>query len=429
MLIALSAKNKLCFVDGSSAKPNSTSTNAKNWQRCNDMVFSWILNALSSEIADSVLYSDTAKSAWDELIKRYDQSNGAQLYGVHKKLSEFCQGNDSVTTYFTKLKSIWDEIDAMGMNPKCSCTCTCGATEKQTQFHDNQRVIQFMTGLNEDYSVMRGAILMQSPLPKLSIVYSNLIQEEREREIRHIVQFQVDSASLYAKNGRIGSFSGHNQGFNGKSSGHGGSGHNQGGFNGQQFKSRNQSNATQDVRPPLTCSYCKKPGHTIDRCYRLHNKNRRFVSNVCTGDQGGILGAFDAAQTNVSSAGSGIASPSADNLNDLQKFSPNVYDQLMGLLKQSQMHDHSSSGDANFAGNSFASLRTIACSSSWILDSGTSDHMCSNKFLFSEMHHIPKPYSISLQLVRLLLILSCVIILFSYGIIDWAIYHCISFNK
>ncbi|KAL9245915.1 hypothetical protein vseg_019512 [Gypsophila vaccaria] len=134
MLIALSAKNKLCLIDGSSPKPSSTAVNAKSWQRCNDMVFSWILNALSSQIADSVLYCDTAKSVWDELQDRYDQTNGAQLYSVQKTLSDFSQGNDSITTYFTKIKAIWDEIDAMGMNPTCTCTCSCGSKQKQIKY-------------------------------------------------------------------------------------------------------------------------------------------------------------------------------------------------------------------------------------------------------------------------------------------------------
>ncbi|KAK9664005.1 hypothetical protein RND81_14G013000 [Saponaria officinalis] len=260
MLIALSAKNKLCFVEGTSPKPNSTSPNAKNWQRCNDMVFSWILNAVSSEIADSILYSDTTKSAWSELIDRFDQSNGEQLYGVHKKLSEFSQDNDCVTTYFTKLKSIWDEIDGMGMNPNCSCTCTCGATEKQTKFREDQKVIQFLMGLNEDYSIMRGTILMQNPPPKLSIVYNNLIQEERQREIRHTVQFQSDSASLYVKTGRNSSFGTNSQGYN---------------QNGQHQRGQNQT-----VRGKNSYSATvKKPGHSVERCYRLQNRNRRFASH------------------------------------------------------------------------------------------------------------------------------------------------------
>ncbi|XP_074266087.1 uncharacterized protein LOC141588550 [Silene latifolia] len=134
MLIALSAKNKIRFIDGSIPRPAATASTAKAWQRCNDVVFFWILSSVSPTIADSILFNNTAKDAWDELQERFGQSNGAQLYGVRKKLNDFSQGNDDIVTYFTKLKSVWDEIARMGMNPRCSCTCNCGAQEKQLQF-------------------------------------------------------------------------------------------------------------------------------------------------------------------------------------------------------------------------------------------------------------------------------------------------------
>ncbi|KAI3808885.1 hypothetical protein L1987_24848 [Smallanthus sonchifolius] len=58
MSIALSAKNKICFVDGTVVRPLS-SPNLELWKICNDMVISWILNTLSSDISESVLYVET----------------------------------------------------------------------------------------------------------------------------------------------------------------------------------------------------------------------------------------------------------------------------------------------------------------------------------------------------------------------------------
>ncbi|XP_074289539.1 uncharacterized protein LOC141614694 [Silene latifolia] len=160
MEIALSAKNKLDFVDGSISRPATSSENFKLWKRCNDTVFSWILHSLSSDIAQSVLYSSSAKIAWDELENRFGQSNGAQLYGIQKKLTDSSQGNDSISSYFTKMKLIWDEIDAMGLNSGCTCECTCGAAAKREKFQQDQRVVQFLMGLNMSYKVVRGTILL-----------------------------------------------------------------------------------------------------------------------------------------------------------------------------------------------------------------------------------------------------------------------------
>ncbi|XP_074265470.1 uncharacterized protein LOC141587905 [Silene latifolia] len=200
MLIALSAKNKVGFIDRSIPQPVDNAPTANNWRRCNNIVFSWILNSLSPEIADSVLHSNSAQEAWQELEDRFGQSNGVQLYGIQKNLSDFSQGNDSSVTYFTKIKYTWDELADMGMNLKCFCTCNCGAKVKQDKFQEDQRVIQFLIGLNDSYKVIRGTVLMQNPLPKMAIVYNNLPQEERQREIQTSVHVQINSAALYARN-------------------------------------------------------------------------------------------------------------------------------------------------------------------------------------------------------------------------------------
>ena len=50
------------------------------WERCDDMVTSWLLNSLSKDLADSLQYVNNAKELWDELADRYDQANGAKLY-------------------------------------------------------------------------------------------------------------------------------------------------------------------------------------------------------------------------------------------------------------------------------------------------------------------------------------------------------------
>ncbi|XP_074355828.1 uncharacterized protein LOC141695485 [Apium graveolens] len=75
MSIALSARNKLGFVDGSIIKPSSNSQLLKSWSRCNDMVISWILGALSKSIGRSVIYSTSAHEMWSELEERYGASN------------------------------------------------------------------------------------------------------------------------------------------------------------------------------------------------------------------------------------------------------------------------------------------------------------------------------------------------------------------
>lgn len=80
ILIALSAKNKLAFINGICDEPALDSKDHAQWSRCNDMVTSWLLNSLTKEIGDSVIYSKSAKELWSSLEHRFGQSNGAKLY-------------------------------------------------------------------------------------------------------------------------------------------------------------------------------------------------------------------------------------------------------------------------------------------------------------------------------------------------------------
>jgi hypothetical protein len=64
--MALRAKNKLGFVDGTLIKPTS-SNDLSQWERCNDLVCSWIFNSIKGEIRSSILYDETAREIWLDL--------------------------------------------------------------------------------------------------------------------------------------------------------------------------------------------------------------------------------------------------------------------------------------------------------------------------------------------------------------------------
>ncbi|KAK9741428.1 hypothetical protein RND81_03G105000 [Saponaria officinalis] len=230
-------------------------------------------------------------------------------------------------------------------------------------------------GLNDSYSVIRGTILLQNPLPSLSPVYNNLLQEERQREIHNETQFPTDSASFYAKifkNNRGVPF-----------------GHTGGGSpNAQSFRDKS---FVSDSRKSVTCNYCKKPGHAIDKCYKLqYNRTKRLANAAPTASHDAFLGGFDERQINSS------AVPSL-----AQDLDPAVYQQLLQVLSNAQRAApvgaaQIMSSSSYFAGTSAKHLVFFACHSSWILDTGASDHMCYNNNMFSDIRTIPQPYVISL---------------------------------
>lgn len=82
MVIGLTAKNKMSFVDGTLTKPESTADEYKAWSRCNSMVIGWIITVLEPQIAASIMYVDTAREIWVELEERCGQPSSAQVYAI-----------------------------------------------------------------------------------------------------------------------------------------------------------------------------------------------------------------------------------------------------------------------------------------------------------------------------------------------------------
>ncbi|KAI5345032.1 hypothetical protein L3X38_012909 [Prunus dulcis] len=156
MTISLNAKNKLGFVDGTLKKPSSESNPDEHavWLRCNDMVFSWIVNTLDPEISYSVIYCTTAHEIWEDLRERFSQSNAPRIFQLQPETSYLTQDQLSVATYYTKLKGLWDELASCTY----SFTCTCAA------HGDCNKLMQFLMGLNESYSAVRCQILLMNPL-------------------------------------------------------------------------------------------------------------------------------------------------------------------------------------------------------------------------------------------------------------------------
>lgn len=157
MIIALSAKLKLRFVDGSYVPPPANTPLFMHWTRCNHMVISWILNSISNDIQNSVVFLNTASVIWKDLETRYSQSNMPKLFTLRRELSYLSQGTMTVVAYYTKLKTLSDELNSLVSRPQCSCTkCTCGINMKSDLYDHSIQVSQFLMGLSDHFTAIRG---------------------------------------------------------------------------------------------------------------------------------------------------------------------------------------------------------------------------------------------------------------------------------
>jgi len=208
------------------------------------VVLSWLLKSLNKNIRDSVLFCETASDLWKDLNDRYGQSNKARLFQAQKEVSDL-----DIAGYFNKAKKVWDEFNAVGATPKCTYKKYECETNARLHNHDQeQKLIQFLIALNENYTAVRGNILMMIPLPTLSQIYSLLVQEERQRQVKPRSEHYIEAASFSV-----------------------GTNQNASNITGRNFPTKKQENR----RSQLFCDHCKRNGHTMDKCYKIHGYPNR----------------------------------------------------------------------------------------------------------------------------------------------------------
>jgi len=86
------------------------------------MVMGWPYNVIDKNLHSSVAYASTAKAIWiehTEVLKGKGNSDPSTETG-----DILGRTSRSFTEYFTKLKSLWDELGTYQMLPKCKPKCT-----------------------------------------------------------------------------------------------------------------------------------------------------------------------------------------------------------------------------------------------------------------------------------------------------------------
>ena len=143
------------------------------WERCNNMIIDWLIALLDRTLAISIMYYSTASEIWKDLEDRFGQCSYSQLYALQEELASLTQTiGMSVVEYFTKAKSLWDELDNLSPIPTCKCNnCSCNLTKSMLKVQQDGRIMQFLMKLDPKYNLVCTNILMMNELPNESIIY------------------------------------------------------------------------------------------------------------------------------------------------------------------------------------------------------------------------------------------------------------------
>jgi hypothetical protein len=102
--------------------------------------------------------------------------------------------------------------------------------------HNKNHVFQFLMGLDDSFFHIRGQILLNDHLPPINKAFSLIIQAELQKEI-YVSPLIHETIALITK---------------------------------VDVASLNKFVKQNNCKEKPTCSHCKIYGHTVEKCYKLH---------------------------------------------------------------------------------------------------------------------------------------------------------------
>jgi hypothetical protein len=337
MKIALNAKNKLVFVNGTLSKPKSSVAKTQLWEHCSDMVLSWILNSIDKSIVKRLIYHAYPHDLWLNLEDHFSQSNNPRIFKLKRDIGTLTQGSMTISAYFTTLKGHWDELAMLTPTPQC----TYGILKELNHMQDAERVFQFLMGLHDSYASICSQVLAMNPLPPINKVYSILHQEEKQH-LLHIPSIPTESAAMMVP---------------------------------CHLSHRFDSKGRGRGRPK--CDYCDRDGHWRAHCYKLNGYSNNRTQPRGTLDR--ISGSSKAAN-NVIGSSTPVGASKTENIVTGSSTSPKIIIPSLTNDQYNRLLEFLSPANTNSA-NFMVTLSPVTLLSfsnrEWIIDSGASDHMTS----------------------------------------------------
>lgn len=289
-------KNKLGFIDGTCIRPNDNTVLAKQWDRCNSVVLSWILSSVTEELFLGQVFSKISSQVWSELKETYDKVDGSVTFNLHTKINSSTQNGSPVSDYYHRLNSLWKQFDALVKLP----ACTCSASHEFSKHNQLLKLMQFLMGLDDVYLPIRSSILTSDPLPTVKTAFSIISREESHRGVSGSCSNKTQSSAFFSKI---------------------------------------PENKKKIMRPSnLVCKHCGVTGHTIERCFKLNGFPKDFKPSASN---------TSVTKSSNSNPSSSVSQPPSSSVT----LTEDQVAKLLSLLEQRTINEVS----ANMAGTSISS--------------------------------------------------------------------------
>jgi hypothetical protein len=168
----LKGKKMWGYVDPTDKKDEAKyAIELETWDSSNSKIITWINNSVSQSIGMQLAKYDTAHEVWEHLKRLYKQSNFAKRYKLESDIRDLKQNNMSVHEFYSAMTNLWDQLALMESSE-------LKAVKAYIDQREEQRLVQLLMALRDDFEGLRGSILHRTPLPKVDSVISELLAEE-----------------------------------------------------------------------------------------------------------------------------------------------------------------------------------------------------------------------------------------------------------
>ncbi|GAV76370.1 UBN2_3 domain-containing protein, partial [Cephalotus follicularis] len=99
------------YIAGATVPLEESSARYQMWKAENHMVMSWLLNSITNEMGENIMYHQTAKEIWDATRETYSNNdNPSAIFEIKRVLHDLRQGEMTITDYFNALIRYWQHL-------------------------------------------------------------------------------------------------------------------------------------------------------------------------------------------------------------------------------------------------------------------------------------------------------------------------------
>ncbi|XP_019089186.1 PREDICTED: uncharacterized protein LOC109127987 [Camelina sativa] len=186
--LALRARKKFGFADGTIPKPDEGSDDLEDWWANNAMVVSWIRLIVAPDLSSSLSHHEVACDLWTHIQKRFSVKNGQHVQRLKTELANCQRKGFAVEAYYGKLTKLWTSL-ADFQRAK--------TVEEIAREREEDKLHQFLMGLDEAvFGAVKSSLLARDPLPSLDEAYQVVTQDEESKRASRLLEEHNEGVSF-----------------------------------------------------------------------------------------------------------------------------------------------------------------------------------------------------------------------------------------